>query len=515
MVHFLERAFRSATACTEEHRGGIWLFLRLLGLCHLIAFVSLDWQVEGLIGEKGILPAQPWLSSLETQLGISRFWKAPTLCWLGASDAVLHGLCRGGAFLGALVTFGVAVRPCLIALWALYLSMVTAGTLFMGYQWDALLVEATFLAVFVSPATLRPMAPHRLPGPPRYALWAVGWLLFRLMFLSGAVKLLSEDKLWRGLQALTVHYQTQPLPTPLAWWAHHLPQKVHVWSCTAMFAIELFCPFLLLCGRTGRRVAAAAFLGLMTAVALTGNYCFFNLLVAALCLPVIDDRMWQRLHVWLPEAHPNSSPPQPARQPLFHAGNRMRVATTAAALALAAFAWCASATQTGAQLFRWRAVPGWVDFPRQFTGPFRIANPYGLFAVMTEHRPEIVLQGSDDGKNWKEYGFKWKASDPERAPRFVAPYQPRLDWQMWFAALGQLRNNPWFTNFMLRVLQAEPRVLALLDHNPFPEKPPRYLRALLFQYRFTSPEARAESGRWWERDDRGDYCPSVTLTPPK
>jgi hypothetical protein len=506
-----------------EHRIGTWLFLRLLGLCHFLAFVSLDPQLSGLIGERGILPVQPWLTSLEPQLGFARFWKAPTLFWISASDGVMHAGCRVGALLAVLLLAGVAVRPCLIALWALYLSVVTAGTLFLGYQWDALLVEATFLAIFLAPRGWKPFGPWSQTGPTRIALWAVGWLLFRLMFLSGAVKLLSEDKLWRGLTALSVHYHTQPLPTPLAWWAHHLPQGFHVFCCGAMFAVELLFPWLLLTGRLGRRVAAAAFIALMAGIALTGNYCFFNLLVAALCLPVLDDRFWKPILGWLPMSlhaaqDSASAPPRetrlpPARgaRPLTQLGQLAHLGS----LGLLLFVGWASLVQTGIQLFRWRAVPRWAAYPLELCAPFRIANAYGLFAVMTDRRLEIVLQGSDDGKTWKDYEFRWKAGDPAKAPRFVAPHQPRLDWQMWFASLGQLRNNPWFSNFMLRVLQAEPGVLSLLAHNPFPEKPPRLLRAVLFQYRFTSRETREETGHWWQRDDRGDYCPPVTLTPPK
>jgi hypothetical protein len=393
----------------------------------------------------------------------------------------------------------------------------------MGYQWDALLVEATFLALFVTPSGLRRGGPHTESGPPRFAIWALGWLLFRLMLLSGAVKILSEDKLWRAMTALGVHFQTQPLPTPLSWWVHHMPQGIHRFCCGAMFVIELGFPWLLLAGRLGRRSAAAAFVGLMGIIALTGNYCFFNLLVAALCLPLVDDLFWARIQLavegWLPRfgglsAHTSelewkrSALPKPAFEP----PGKLWMGVSVFALGVALWASC---LQTGMQLFRWRNVPRWVAFPLEVASPFRIANPYGLFAVMTEHRPEIVLQGSDDGKTWKEYEFKWKAGALEKAPRFVAPYQPRLDWQMWFASLGQLRNNPWFSNFMLRVLQGEPRVLNLLAENPFPEKPPRLLRALLFQYRFSTPEEREQTGVWWQRDDRGDYCPPVTLSPPK
>jgi hypothetical protein len=489
------------------YSAGCWLFLRLLGICHLFAFLSLWYQLDGLIGDHGVVPAFQWLEAVAKQLGPDRFWKVPTLCWLDPSDSFRQSLCAAGAALGLALTAGFAPRLILYVLWALYLSLCSVGGVFLGFQWDALLLESTFFALFIAPRQWLPSLPGPDSAPRRLALLALWWLLFRLMLLSGAVKLLSKDKLWGDLSALVVHFETQPLPTPLAWWTHHLPRPLLTGSCAAVFVIEAAFPFLLLCGRTGRRMAALAFISLMTLIALTGNYCFFNLLVIALSLPLLDDAFLRRLasvlRLKLPQVS-DGSREAASKPPAFS-----WAALAAAPLLLLGF-WC-GAVQTAATLFQIRPMPRWAALPLEWVAPLRTINNYGLFAVMTKTRPEIILEGSEDGRSWKEYTFKWKPGPTGSPPQFVAPYQPRLDWQMWFAALGDLRHNPWFSNLMIRVLQGEPAALDLMGLNPFPEKPPRFLRAALFQYKFTSPEAKAASGDWWERSYQGDYCPPMSL----
>ena len=502
--HFALRFLGFFAAPATDYSAGCWLFLRLLGLCHVFAFLSLWHQLDGLIGEHGIVSATQWLDAVAKQIGPDRFWKVPTLCWLDPSDAFRHTLCAAGSALGLALTLGLAPRLTLCLLWALYLSLCSVGGVFLGFQWDALLLESTFLAVFIAPRNWLPTLPGLHPAPRRLALLAVWWLLFRLMLLSGAVKVLSKDKLWAGLSALGVHFETQPLPTPLSWWAHHLPQPLLTGSCALMFVIELAFPFLLLCGRPGRRTAALAFISLMGLIALTGNYCFFNLLVIALSLPLLDNAFLQRLAPALRLETPDPPLDQPARPASFP-----WLALATAPLLLLGL-WCA-AVQTAATLFQIRAMPRWAAAPVEWVAPFRTINNYGLFAVMTKTRPEIILEGSADGRSWKEYVFKWKAGPTGVAPRFVAPYQPRLDWQMWFAALGELRQNPWLSNLMIRILQGEPAALDLLGVNPFTEKPPRFLRAALFQYKFSTPEEKASSGNWWERSYQGDYCPPISL----
>jgi hypothetical protein len=516
-------ALEFLTGPAESFTLARWVFLRLLGLCSLIACVSLWVQHDGLIGAHGILPAGDWLRAVHAQTGPERWWLAPTLCWLNFSDAFRHGLLAAGTGAAALVLAGIAQRPALLVLWACYLSLATVSGVFLGYQWDALLLEATFLAVFLAPAGVRPRRPRDEPPPSRLALALMWWLVFRLMFMAGAVKLLSDDDLWWNLRALTVHYETQCLPAWLGWWAHQLPEWFQVASCAGMFLIELIAPFLLVCGRVARHAAALSFIGLMALIALTGNYGFFNLLTAALCVTLLDDAFLRRCAARLRRASHAAAVGAPAGtdSPVStgtggtsgRSSWRVRVEGGALLLAAALILWV-SGVQTVARLFRVRSLPGWVLAPVNGTAPFRTINAYGLFAVMTRTRPEIIVEGSDDGRTWRAYEFKWKAGDVRRAPGYVAPHQPRLDWQMWFAALQDVRSNPWFLNFLVRLLQGQREVTALLATNPFGDRPPRFIRAQLYEYRFTDVATRRKSGEWWRREFKGAYCPPLSLPVP-
>jgi hypothetical protein len=314
------------------------------------------------------------------------------------------------------------------------------------------------------------------------------------MFASGFVKLASGDAAWRNLSALRHHYETQPLPPWTAWYFHHLPPSFQTLSCVVMFSIELGAPFLIFAPRRLRLFAFGALVFLQVVIAATGNYAFFNLLAIALCVLLLDDEAfparWRR-----------------RRGALSGAGRRWpRIVVAAAAAAIL----LVSGAHTIAMLFRPRSFPRPVVALAQAIAPFQIVNTYGLFAVMTTSRPEISVEGSDDGANWRPYPFRWKPGDPSRRPRFVAPHQPRLDWQMWFAALGSAEQNPWFLRFAARLLEGSPPVLRLLADNPFPDHPPRYLRAVLYDYRFTTPAERRATGDWWARRELGLYLPVIS-----
>jgi hypothetical protein len=328
-------------------------------------------------------------------------------------------------------------------------------------------------------------------------LW---WLLFRLMFLSGVVKW-QADEVWRNLTALTVHFETQPLPIWTAWYVHHLPLWWHKLSCAVMFAIELILPFFVFGPRRLRQIAAFGIVLLMVLIGITGNYNFFNLLTVALCILLLDDAFWrmvlpkQRL-AWLDQP----------RRPGWTVWLRRPVH-----LALAVVVIIAS---TGHALYRLGWNRDLVDKARPLMArvqPFRSINSYGLFANMTETRPEIIIEGSNDVTEWKPYEFNFKPGDVTVAPRWVQPHQPRLDWQMWFAALGNYQRNPWFVSLVRRMLEGEPTVLAFFKTNPFADEPPKYLRAVLYEYRFSDPKTKAETGAWWTRKRLGLYLPPVTL----
>jgi len=478
-----------------------WLFLRVLGLIYLAALVSLATQIKGLVGSRGILPAHGFLLAKQ-KWGPTRFLQIPTLGWWNSSDGFLQFLCWGGAALALLLVVGVAPIPVLIALWVFYLSLFSVCRIFLGYQWDILLLETGFLAIFIAPFDLLPGFPPTT-APSKIILWLLWWLAFRLMFSSGFVKLRSGDRNWRNLTSLSYHYQTQPLPTWTAWYMHQLPGWFHKLSAVVMFTIEVVAPVFVFMPPPFSYIAGAAFVFLMLLITATGNYCFFNLLGIALSILLFDDPCWLALvekllpDVQFPAALPNST-----GWPIW--------ATIPVALLLAFLS-----AEVICRLLRFRIRwPKPLEKLTEWLEPFRLVNGYGLFAVMTTERPEIIVEGSDDGVTWHAYEFKWKPGDVRRPPCFVAPHQPRLDWQMWFAALSYYQGTPWFHQFLLRLLGNSPGVLALLRRNPFPNKPPRFIRAVVYDYRFTDFTGRRATGAWWRREWRGLYSPVLSRRDP-
>ncbi|MCC6846904.1 MAG: lipase maturation factor family protein [Deltaproteobacteria bacterium] len=475
------------------------IFVRALGLVYLIAFLSLRVQLLGLFGAHGILPIADYLDAAAEGLGAERYRFLPTLAWLDASDATLRHLCDVGAALALAVVAGLVPGPCLLALWALYLSFVSVGRVFLGFQWDNLLLETGLLAVLVAPWSLRPRL-ATAPEPSRLAVWLLRWLLFRLMFASGVVKLVHDDPAmptWHDLTALAYHYETQCLPPWTAWYAHHLPLWWQRLSCALMFVIELALPFAIFGPRRARLAAAVGFVGLQLLILGTGNYTYFNWLTITLALMLSDDRALAAL---LPAgltrgAHATTARAAPSR---LHA-----IVATPILLVLAV----ASVLVFGRQMTGVEPLPALARPLLGQLGPLRSVNGYGLFARMTTVRNEIVIEGSDDGTNWLPYEFPWKPGDVMRRPAFVAPHQPRLDWQMWFAALTPYRANPeqWFARLLGKLLDGEPTVLALFAASPFPDRPPRYVRAVAWEYHFTAPGDA--SGAWWRREPRGVYAP--------
>jgi hypothetical protein len=477
-----------------------WLFLRLLGSVFLIAFLSLWFQVDGLIGSDGILPAADYMAQIETRDDLP-WWRIPTLCRLSASDGFLHALCATGVLLSLALIVGVAPIPVLFLLWAVYLSLMVVGQAFLSFQWDSLLLEVAFTSMLIAPTRLRPSRPAAEGPAPRLGLWMLRLLLFKPMSLSGVVKLIVLDETWWGLTALDFHYFTQPLPTWTSWYAHHLPGWFHRASVFLMFVIEIPVPFLMLFGRRLRLVAFAALVSLQLLIALTGNYTFFNLLTIVLCITLLDD------------GRPTPGP-APSRFPPRRLTHLVRTALASFLLLVSGLAFVREMSRTvppagadssvGSALRRAdRALLGWGQpYILDWTDPFRTISGYGLFRGMTTARPEIVIEGSRDGRIWKEYEFKWKPGDPARAPGYVQPHQPRLDWQMWFAALNP-RRAYWLNGMALRLLEGSPAVLDLLGPNPFPDEPPRAIRLVYYRYEFTTPAERRRSGNWWTRRREG------------
>jgi len=458
------------------------IFLRALGVIYAIAFASFGVQAAGLIGSRGISPIAELLEPVRRYYGAAAYWDLPTLLWFDSSDAAIKVVWIAGLCLSFLLVLGPQWRMIRVALFVLYLSLVSAGQQFMGFQWDALLLEAGFLAILLDLAPVM--------------VWLYRWLLFKLMFLSGVVKLASGDFSWRHFSALPVHYQTQPLPTPLAWYMYQLPGWFQKISVGFVFFVELIIPFLVFAPRRMRMFAARAIITLQILIFLTGNYAFFNLLTISLCLFLMDDACLERL---MPAKFckfltQKISPSKPFSRALCRA---------LASLAL----FVGSFQVLGPMGIHWDPA----EIVTRAIAPLEIVNSYGLFAVMTTTRPEIIIEGSNDGTTWLAYDFKYKPGDLARHPVWVQPHQPRLDWQMWFAALGDYQSDPWVVRFMGRLLEGSGDVLRLLADNPFPLAPPRYVRALLYEYRFTSPEEKKATGDWWKRELKGVYVPAVGL----
>jgi hypothetical protein len=469
-----------------------WFFARALAAVFFCAFASLLVQVRGLIGKNGIAPAWAFLDAASRQLGSEAFWAVPSLCWIDSSDGTLIGLCVAGIIVSVVMAAGVSPGGCALALWALYLSLVSVSSPFLDFQWDGLLLETALLAALALPWRLRPAWETDAPLP-RFGRWLLWWLLFRLMFESGLVKLMSDPN-WRNFSALDHHFATQPLPLWTAWYAHFSPHWLLRAATGSMFAIELVAPFLIAAPRRWRHAGAWALIALQVGIIATGNFAFFNLLTLALCMLLFDDAAWVWPRSWrerlVPPAHWKSRP-RPAL--VWLCGS---VAAVCALLTLP-------------PLLRIAGIIGKWSNP---LASLRSFNGYGLFAVMTTQRPEIIVEGSEDGETWREYGFSWKPGDVMDRPQLVAPHQPRLDWQMWFAALGGPQRNPWFGVFLTGLLKNQPEVTGLLELNPFPSKPPRYVRAVLYEYRFARAD---EGGAWWFREEekKSLYWPAVTLNP--
>ena len=485
-------------------------FLRALGVIYLIAFVSLWVQVDGLIGSDGVSPVNQFLPAVHAQLGKDAYATLPTLCWFSTSNAFLHFLCGGGTVLSVLLIFGIAPALSLVALFVFYLSLTIAGQTFLSFQWDILLLETGFLSIFLAPWRLWPKELIFLPGSPspamaapvsRAGLFLLKFLLFKLMLMSGVVKLTSGDDCWWNLTALDYHYWSQPLPTIFGWWADKSPEWFKHFSAAFCLGIEIIVPFFIWAPRRPRLIAVGLMMFLQIAIAITGNYCFFNLLTIALCLLLIDDVTvgTDRDSVGIPTFGAPSG-----RALAIRVCGYASVAVVVVTLPINAWLIFSACKP------RARPPHALATFYEQLEA-FRIVNGYGLFRVMTKDRCEIVLEGSADGLEWLPYEFKWKPGDVKRAPGWCAPHQPRLDWQMWFAALESPRENPWFFWLIVRLLQESHDVNGLLAHNPFPDRPPRYIRAMFYRYRFTTLSERRQTGGWWKRQELREYLPTVSV----
>ncbi|MGB7976677.1 MAG: lipase maturation factor family protein [Roseiarcus sp.] len=461
-----------------------FLFLRLFGLITLSAFVSFAIQAQGLVGSRGILPLSELVDALVPRLGLERFLLMPMVFWLNDSDLAIRAVCWAGAGLSLMLVFNLLPRLSLVLIYALYLSMLYAGQTFMNFQWDTFLLETAVVALVMS---LRPTT----------GVWLARWLLFRFMFMSGVVKLISGDSSWRNLTALSYHFLTQPLPTTLAWYAAKLPAGLLEAATAAMFFVELVLPFLIFFPRRLRFASAFGILLLEGCILLTGNYNWFNLQTMLLCLLLFDDAALLRIApngvLKLAQARAKTRTP----------GRAVTILVNAVALVMVVLSLVQMDERFGG------SPPGPALAIDDLVEPFHIVSPYGLFSVMTTTRNEIIVEGSDDGAHWRAYEFPYKPGDLMRRPPWNVPHQPRLDWQMWFAALDDPQREPWFSRFLERLLENEPSVTGLLESNPFPDKAPTYVRAEFYEYTYAAGGQPA--GQWWDRRLAGLYFPKARL----
>lgn len=470
-----------------------WLFLRGLAVTVFLAILSLKVQLGGLVGPEGILPIIEGLEGSSYASTLRGFLAYPTLAWWMGSFQGLVILCWVGMGLCVLLFCDVFPRLVLLLLWLVYLSLFVAGQQFTSYQWDLLVTETLFCSIFFAPGNVWPGGSRGEPSGWSVLLMRV--LLFKLMFLGGAAKLLSGDGTWWDLTALEYHFETQPLPTAPAWYADKLPDPLLKAGVLFTFLAEIVLPFFVFLGRRLRLGSVLMMVSFQVLVIVTGNYGVFNLLAILLCLPVLEDRDVE----WVPEIIHGVMP-----EPGSSGGGLIRHRMTETVLVvfvlmMNVFVFAAS---FDVRLARGPLRPIWQSLRR-----FRTVNGYGLFADMTTVRREILIQGSRNGRTWKPYDFSYKPDDISERPAFVAPHMPRLDWQMWFAALKPPGRVRWFPHFLKRLLQGSKPVLALLDENPFDRRPPRYVRAIMYRYQFSD----WGSDRWWTRGKKRLYYPPVTL----
>ena len=491
-----------------------WLFLRALGIIYFSAFCSLIFQIRGLIGPEGILPADQYLAAVTQSLGhFSRLWFAPTLLWLASGSPMLRLLCWVGMAASLLLFLNLWPRGMLAVCFLCFLSFVSAAQDFSGYQSDGMLLEAGFIALFFAPPGLRPGLGRARP-PSRASLFLLQWEWFRIYFESGVVKIASGDPQWRHFTAMDEYYQNGPLPTWIGWYIQQLPHRFHAFTVYATLALELGLVWMMFLPRRWRIVLFLIVTPWEIGVILTANYTFLNYLVLSLGVLLLDDR-W--LAHFLPPGWKKRFDEGVSRiVPGGSATSRFRFHRQLNVLKLSLVSvmlvWIFYATTAPLLWMFSSAIPLPVT-PVTALEPFRIANRYGLFAIMTRGRYEIEFQGSNDGQTWTAYPFRYKPQQLSQPPGIYAPHQPRFDWNLWFASLGSWREYPIVPNAEVRLLSNERDVLALFAGNPFPQTPPQQVRAVLWQYWFTTLAEKRATGNWWRRQFLGLYAPRLEREP--
>jgi lipase maturation factor 1 len=488
-----------------------WIFLRALGLIYYSAFFSLAFQIRGLIGPHGILPAREYLQALYERFGHAAYWYAPTVLWFSSGPRMLTAICWVGMITSLLLVLNLWPRGMLVVCFACFLSFVSAAQDFSGYQSDGMLLEAGFISWFFAPHGFRPgLGESQLPS--RASLFLLVWECFRIYFESGLAKIMGGDPQWRNFTALDEYYQNGPLPTWIGWYMQHLPHWFHAATAFGTLALELVLVWIMFLPRRFRIFCFSVITPWQVGIILSANYTFLNYLVLALGFLLLDDGSLLR---FLPASWRSrfleASAAQPKMKPNAERDWRYTLRTQIGALKRAGTAVmliCIFYATLAELVWMVRPLP-LPTTPVETLEPFRIANRYGLFAVMTRGRYEIEFQGSEDGQTWLVYPFRFKPQDPAKPPGIYAPYQPRFDWNLWFASLSSWRQEPIVPRTEQSLLRGDRDVLLLFAGNPFPHAPPRQVRAVIWQYWFTNPAEKRSEGMWWRRQQLGLYAPTL------
>lgn len=479
------------------HLWARWIFLRFLGFIYFSSFYALLFQIKGLIGPNGLLPAADYLEAVGQAFPWAKYDFAPTLFWWSASDRVLMIVMWAGLIASLLLFLNLWPRAALLVCFVCFVSFVSAAQDFSGYQSDGMLLAAGFISLFFAAPGFRPGLARAHPAS-RATLFLLRWEWFRIYFESGVAKWMGGDPSWRNFTAMDQYYQNGPLPTWIGWYAQHLPHSFQAFSTGLTLAVELFIVWMMFLPRRIRIICFWIVTPFQIGIIITANYAFLNYIVLALGFLLLDDRFVE----WIVpgklrgmvDKSVEASPPEPA-------GWRMVIAGICFTFILYV---------TSAKLLQELAPQTFhmPEYPASWIEQFRVANDYHLFGTMTPEREEIEFQGTTDGKTWIPYKFRYKPQDLDKAPGIYAPYQPRFDWNLWFASLGAWPQYRFVVFAEERLLQGDPDVLALFAGNPFP-KPPLRVRTVIYQYWFTSRQTKRETGLWWRRQLLGAYAPAL------
>lgn len=472
---------------TESYWLVRFFFQRGLGLIYLMAFLVAANQFRPLVGKDGLLPLDRYVDRLS-------FWRRPSLFQFACSNAVVGVAAWAGVGLSLVALFAgpywlpepyaiPASMALWFSLWALYQSFVNVGQLFYGFGWESMLLETGFLAIFLGAGPTE---------PPVVMIWLLNWLLFRNMFGAGLIKMRGDD-CWRTLTCLDDHYETQPLPNPLSWYTHHLPDRFHRVETFGNHVVELAVPFLYFAPAPYAAIGGLATIGFQAWLMLTGNFAWLNALTIVQALATFSDGILEGV---LAIESPVAGPP-----PTYLAGTALVVTGVVLLLSIRPLTNMLSPKQVMNTSF----------------DPLHLVNAYGAFGSITKTRFQLVIEGTESEDpteaDWQAYEYKGQPVRPDERPSQWAPYHLRLDWQLWFAAMRPqptLRQR-WLFALLEALLTADAHTLSLLQHNPFSAGPPAKVRVLRYRYRYTTPQERADTGDWWHRERVGTYIPSVSL----